>query len=134
MNTKNIAKHLTDELFKIGDFDQNCKTWRMQFMVGNSNDEYGAGGMCHEVMIRFFENQLAEYRNGLKEELISIVEDSNYWAPTQMGICLECERWTPPAHPEAHDHLDECKAVEEQYRRRDWKTRLENLLEKLNAN
>jgi hypothetical protein len=38
--------------------------------------------------------------------------DSNGWPQTDhYACCLACKSWTPPNHPEAHDHKEGCPAT-----------------------
>jgi hypothetical protein len=50
-------------------------------------------------------------RNGVRraalEEAARIAE-TNYWAPTRGGVCIECGEWTPARHSERHDHAEGC--------------------------
>lgn len=64
-------------------------------------------------------------------ELQSIIDDADAGPPTDNEwLCLECGRWTPWRHKEAHDHADGCKAPAIYAARRDWKARLNDYMAK----
>lgn len=64
-------------------------------------------------------------------ELQSIIDDADAGPPTDNEwLCLECGRWTPWRHEEAHDHADGCKAPAIYAARRDWKARLNDYMAK----
>jgi hypothetical protein len=64
-------------------------------------------------------------------ELQSIIDDADAGPPTDKEwLCLECGRWTPWRHEEAHDHADGCKAPAIYAAKRDWKTRLKDYMAK----
>lgn len=63
--------------------------------------------------------------------LQSIIDDADAGPPTDKAwLCLECGRWTPWRHEEAHDHADGCKAPAIYAAKRDWKTRLKDYMAK----
>ena len=64
-------------------------------------------------------------------ELQSIIDDADAGPPTDNEwLRLECGRWTPWRHEEAHDHADGCKAPAIYAAKRDWKTRLRAYMSK----
>ena len=64
-------------------------------------------------------------------ELQAIIDDADAGPPTDKEwLCLECGRWTPWRHEEAHDHADGCKAPAIYAAKRDWKTRLKDYMAK----
>lgn len=63
-----------------------------------------------------------------RQEIKAIIVDADVGPPTDAGICVECGRWTPWHHREAHDHRDWCSAPKRYAARRDWKGRLQALI------
>lgn len=63
-----------------------------------------------------------------RQEIKAIIADADVGPPTDAGICVECGRWTPWQHREAHDHRDWCSAPRRYAARRDWKGRLQALI------
>ena len=62
------------------------------------------------------------------EALAKDMEKPPYPPTDSSGICLDCGRWTPAKHPEAHDHKEWCTANREYAERRNYKARLRALL------
>jgi hypothetical protein len=62
-------------------------------------------------------------------ELKAILADADIGPPVDINwCCLECGKWTPWLHPEAHDHEDDCSAPGQYAQRRNWKARLSALI------
>lgn len=62
-------------------------------------------------------------------ELKAILADADIGPPVDTKwCCLECGKWTPWQHPEAHDHEDDCSAPNQYAQRRNWKARLSALI------
>lgn len=62
-------------------------------------------------------------------ELKAILADADIGPPVDTNwCCLECGKWTPWQHPEAHDHEDDCSAPSQYAQRRKWKARLSALI------
>lgn len=62
--------------------------------------------------------------------LRAILADADVGPPVDGDwCCLECGKWTPWNHPEAHEHADDCRAPAAYAKRRDWKARLRALLD-----
>ena len=55
--SEELAKHLTRELFEIGN-EYRAPTTRIQFMSQDGFREKGQGGMCESAMISFFVKSL----------------------------------------------------------------------------
>ncbi|KWV17181.1 hypothetical protein [Xanthomonas translucens] len=65
----------------------------------------------------------------MRAELQSIVDDANGGPRTgRAGCCVECNRWTPQNHPEAHEHHPNCPELAEWKRRHNWRARIADLL------
>lgn len=61
-NTEDLATHLVDKLFELGDDVSFGKVYRIQFMTGEYLNEQGSGGMAREPLTRFFTRLLDEYQ------------------------------------------------------------------------
>lgn len=60
-DSKELATHLVDKLFQLGDDVSFGKVWRIQFMTGEYLNEQGSGGMSHEPLVRFFTKVIEDY-------------------------------------------------------------------------
>jgi len=58
VNAENLAKFLVDELFKLGEDRETEKVGRIQFMIGDYQNEKAGGGMAREPLIRFLAGKL----------------------------------------------------------------------------
>lgn len=77
-------------------------------------------------------NQQTSPKVSLRQELASILADASIQPPLDdRWCCLSCGNWTPHNHPEAHAHEDDCTALAEVRRRRDWRARLGAVLKTL---
>lgn len=57
VDTENLAKHLVDELFKLGsEYENEC--YRIEFKCGSFQNETSSGGMAREPLIKFLAEKL----------------------------------------------------------------------------
>jgi len=63
----------------------------------------------------------------IKRQLEALAKEIEHpwWPPTDSyACCMVCKSWTPPRHPEAHDHEEWCSAHKEYLARRNIPARL----------